>query len=68
MLRHLEKTFEQPEFRPGMDEVVSFLGTTVSTVTPDGLRRIAALFPRQGPRRPRPTTSPSSPTPTWVAG
>lgn len=38
--------YDHPDFRPGMDELISFLPTRTNHLTADGLRDIARTFPR----------------------
>jgi hypothetical protein len=46
LLDHLLRIYDHPDFRPGMDELISFLNTRESRVSADALREIARAFPR----------------------
>lgn len=54
LLGQLLSIYDHAEFRPGMDELISFLRTRVTRVSADGLRDIARAFPRPRDRGARP--------------
>lgn len=47
LLQHLLGVYDQPDFRPGMDVLSSFLSTRESAVTTSGLRAVARMFSRR---------------------
>jgi hypothetical protein len=42
----LLRIYDHPDFRPGMDELISFLPTRTNRLSAEGLRDIARTFPR----------------------
>jgi len=54
LLDHLLAVYDHADFRPGMDEISSFLATEDVQVSASGLREIARSFPRPGHERAAP--------------